>query len=507
MRCPRRPVDHISAGLTLSLDRQEDAISRFSHRAGQPDARNREGAAAFRQSPELALISLLLTSFLTDQFYRSAGQTLAELAALVRAVNPLFAAKAAVYARRRFGMRTVTHVVAGELAARVKGEPWTKRFYDAVVVRPDDVTEILAYYASAHGIRPLPNSLKKGLARALRRFDDYELAKYRGAGHTVNLWDAVNLCHPKPTAPLERLMNDQLPPADTWEVALSQAGQLAGSEEEKAALRRQAWTRLLRDDKLGYFALLRNLRAIVQTCDDEGLALAQRKLVDPVAIHGSRVFPFRMDTALGEVGRDAPEGIRAALDEALEIAFDNVPALEGRTLVALDGSGSMTWHVGGTSPLRKASLLAAAIVKHSVADAVVFSHEVTPVDADPTLSFSRLNARLMAAADCGGTNFTRIFDRAERAYDRIFILSDMQAWRPDCYGYTVPAAGALQRYRRRTGASPRIYSIDVTGYGTMQFPEPRVCQLAGYSEKVFDLVPLYEGGIRGLVAELQAVEI
>ncbi|MEE4276333.1 MAG: TROVE domain-containing protein, partial [Thermoleophilia bacterium] len=281
------------------------------------------------------MISLLLTSFLTDQFYRSASEGLAELVTLARRVDPLFAAKAAVYARRRFGMRTVTHVVAGELAARVKGELWTKRFYDAVVVRPDDVTEILAYYASAHGIQPLPNSLKKGLARALRRFDDYELAKYRGRGHTVNLWDAVNLCHPRPTGPLRRLMSDELPPADTWEVALSRAGQLARSEEEKAELERQTWTRLLRDHKLGYFALLRNLQAIVQTCDDEGLALAQRKLVDPVAIHRSRVFPFRIDTALGEVGRDAPEGIVAALDQALEIAFDNVPTLEGRTLVAL----------------------------------------------------------------------------------------------------------------------------------------------------------------------------
>jgi 60 kDa SS-A/Ro ribonucleoprotein len=47
-------------------------------------------------------------------------------------------------------MRSVSHLVAGELAKSVKGEPWTKRFYAKVARRPDDVLETLGYYLSTY---------------------------------------------------------------------------------------------------------------------------------------------------------------------------------------------------------------------------------------------------------------------------------------------------------------------------------------------------------------------
>ena len=80
----------------------------------RPDTVNHEGGLAYAQDPKTALVSLLLTSFLADQYYRDAESALSDLVGLVHAVDPLYAAKAAVFARTRFGMRSVTHVVAGE---------------------------------------------------------------------------------------------------------------------------------------------------------------------------------------------------------------------------------------------------------------------------------------------------------------------------------------------------------------------------------------------------------
>lgn len=139
---------------------------------------NLAGGQAYSQSDELALVSLLLTSFVSDQFYRSSDQSLNELKKLLIKVDPVFAAKAAIYARDKFGMRSVTHALAGELAKYLSGKDFAKNFYDKIVVRPDDMMEILAYYNTNCGTK-IPNSIKKGFAKSFDRFDGYQLSKWK----------------------------------------------------------------------------------------------------------------------------------------------------------------------------------------------------------------------------------------------------------------------------------------------------------------------------------------
>ena len=160
--------------------------------------RNRAGAVAYKQDAKTELASLLLTSFVQDQFYRGAGEQIIRAAELIRQVDPIFAAKAAVFARQEFGMRSISHVAAGEIADIAKGEQWTKDFFNKIIRRPDDMTEILSYILGKQtaGKSTVPNAVKKGFATAFTRFDDYQLAKYRGEGKKINLVDAVRLVHP-----------------------------------------------------------------------------------------------------------------------------------------------------------------------------------------------------------------------------------------------------------------------------------------------------------------------
>ena len=95
---------------------------------------NRAGGDAFAQSPKMELASILLTSFAQDQYYRSANDTFKELTALLAKVDAKFAAKAAIYARNEFGMRSITHVQAAEISAYVSGQPWAKDFYKACLL-------------------------------------------------------------------------------------------------------------------------------------------------------------------------------------------------------------------------------------------------------------------------------------------------------------------------------------------------------------------------------------
>ena len=139
---------------------------------------NLAGGQAYAQSNELSLVSTLLTSFVNDQFYKSGEETLIELRKLLSKVDPEFAAKACIYARDKFGMRSISHALAAELAKYLSGKDFAKNFYEKIIIRPDDMMEILAYYNTNCGEK-IPNSIKKGFAKSFDKFDNYQLSKWK----------------------------------------------------------------------------------------------------------------------------------------------------------------------------------------------------------------------------------------------------------------------------------------------------------------------------------------
>ena len=468
----------------------------LSRKPTVPNAVNLAGGRAFSETAKLELVAVLLTTFLEDEFYRSEKQTTERIRELItKAGNPRFAAQAALYARHSYGMRSVSHLVAGEIAKRVKGERWTKGFYAQVVRRPDDVLETLGYYLAAYG-RPVPNSLKKGLGAALGTFNEYQLAKYRRDHSTFKLVDAVNLVRPRATPALTKLVKGELAPAATWETKLTQAGE-AESADEAATAKSRAWAELVRTRKLGYLALLRNLRNILTHAPEVVTELCAQ-LTDERAIRLARVFPFQYVSALEVLEQGNLTGaaqVLAALNGAVDVALANVPKFEGRTLVALDTSGSMNGR-----PRTIGSLFAAALVKAGGTDLMVFSddaHYVTLNPGDSTLSLAKC-----IPFKAAGTNFNAIFQHANRAYERIIILSDMQGWMGD--GAPVKAFAG---YEQRFSAKPLIYSLDLKGYGTLQFPQERVFCLAGWSERVFDVMHKLDRDPAALVREVEAIPL
>lgn len=477
-------------------------------KASTPDTANLAGGAAHTQGPKLEFASALLTTFTTDTYYKSAGDQVDRIAELTRKIDdPLFAAKAAVFTRTRNGLRSVSHIVAGELARRtdVKGAPWLRPFFRKVVHRPDDVTETLAYL-KANGspdLRKLSNALKRGFGEALSAFDAYQLAKYQRSDRDPSLVDAVNLLHPKSTEALAALMTGTLRPADTWETRLTQAGQKAAQEgmeaEVKDTLKAQAWGELLTSRKLGYLAALRNLRNIAAQAP-EVLPLALDVLTDSRLVEKSLVMPFQVYTASEAIAGTKADtsAVKKALERALELSLKNVPSFEGQTLIAVDVSGSMKGR-----PERIASVFAAVLFKSQPsADVLVFNTEAKMLRLHPNDSLTSLTKAVEKAATGGGTDFRVIFQGARKAYDRIVILSDMQAW----VGGQTPAA-ELAAYRRKFTADPRIFSFDLNGHGTLQFPEHKVFALAGFSDAVLATMKNLETDPSALVSEIERIQL
>lgn len=459
------------------------------------DVRNLAGGKAYKESNEMQLASLLLTSFGDDKYYQKENEVYKQLERLISLCDKQFVAKAIIYARKQFGMRTITHIASSMLAKYIGGNDWGKRFYDKVVNRVDDMTEIVACHLSRK--QKLTNAMKKGFATALGRFDEYQLAKYKGEGKAVKLVDIVNMCHPVQTAKnngaIEKLIKGELKSFDTWESELSAVG--SDVEAKKAV-----WNKLLDEHKLGYFALLRNLRNIIQLNDKTLKNKALNALLNKSAIKKSLVLPFRFSTAYDEMAKIDTDAMRA-VSRACEIACNNVPKLDGKTLIALDVSGSMS----SCRVSDIASLFTAVLLKSNDCDLITFADNSHYRMVNPDDSVMTIKNAIKYA--CGGTNFESVFRAANKKYDRVILLSDMQAWVQESWFAKSPKA-AYERYKREFDApNCKFYSIDLAGYGTMQMPQQDVYCLAGFSEKIFDLMKHFECDKNALITAINSVEL
>jgi hypothetical protein len=487
-------------------------MSKFNKKKLGTKTINKAGGQAFKETTELELVSLLLTSFLKDKFYEKEEEQLERLQNLVGGLkDKKFAAKAAIYARTVFGMRSITHALIGEICKMVKGEQWVKNAVEKAVYRPDDMLEILAYVRDDK-TTPIPNSLKKGLRLAINKFDKYSLAKYKGGGHEFKMVDLINLVHPKGSGKLaeifKELVEGKLKTENTWERNLSDAGQkvkdIEDENEKEEALKEakdNVWKDMIKEKKIGTFALLRNLRNIVQQSPDS-IDDACELLVDEKKIKNSLILPFRFKTAMDELGKvDGSRKILTAISKALDISVSNVPKFDGKTLVVIDKSGSMNG-----KPIEIASIFGAILYKSNDADLMYFSEGTKNVNLNTEDSTMTIANEIEHDGWGGGTDFTVIFPALTKKYDRIIILSDMQGWVNDWRGESTPIRG-FRDYKIRLGINPKIYSFDLNGYGTLEFPENDVFCIAGWSDKIFDVMKIMEQDRNALIKKINEIEL
>ncbi len=373
--------------------------------------RTHEGAPAVQLSAEAQLRrSVLATLLWEDQFYEEGVAIADRIAALAAEVAPETVAALAIEAREVMKLRHAALLLVSALARTGAGKPGlVASTIEHVVERADELTELLAIYWRA-GRRPLSGQMKKGLARAFAKFDAYQLAKYDRAA-VVKLRDVLFLVHAKPrdaeqAATWKSLVEGTLPSPDTWEVALS-----GGADK------REAFERLLREGKLGYLALLRNLRNMVAAEVDADLVrqaiLARRG--------ASRVLPFRYVAAAR-----AAVVFDAELDAALKAAVAEQTRLSGRTIVLVDVSGSMDARLSGRSDMTRLDAAATlAAVLPGEARIFTFSNEVKEVPARGGLA--GIDA-IIGSQPHGGTLLGQAVAHVNALpHDRLIVITDEQS--------------------------------------------------------------------------------
>jgi hypothetical protein len=153
---------------------------------------------------QIELIVLITNIFFKDYNYTSGEEFLSNLKNRVRNVDPLFAAKTALYIRTKYNLRIVSFYIATEIIDSIIGKKWTKDFFYALVKTPNDMLDIISIlYENGEKI---PNSIKKAFARAFNKFDNYQLLKY-SKNENFKMQDLISLVHPKPTKSNKKVIN------------------------------------------------------------------------------------------------------------------------------------------------------------------------------------------------------------------------------------------------------------------------------------------------------------
>lgn len=458
-----------------------------------PPVYTHEGAPAARISEYAQLRRSVLSCLLWEKSFYESGESIADrIATLAANVPAPKVAALAVEAREAMKLRHVPLLLCTVLAKIGSGSSLVSDTLANVIRRADEPGEFLSLYWR-NGKTPLSKQVKKGLAKAIAKFSAYQLGKYNGDA-AVKLRDILFLTHAKPkdigdnaskmiggvSKPnykrgevmrhegtlYSKLVEGTLESPDTWEVALS-------SGKDKC----ETFTRLLQEGKLGYLALLRNLRNMVASGVDTQLirdAILARKGAEVV-------LPFRYVAA----ARACPQ-LEPYIDQALSEAIAELPVLPGKTIVLADVSRSMLEKLSGKSDLTRMDA-ACALASLINGDVRMFSFSNRLVEVPPRRGMAGVDA-LMKSQEFNGT---ALFDsvaevQARLTYDRLIIITDEQA--------NAPNIGYVQgRLTRMPGVKPgtKGYCINVgidkngVGYGPWT-------HIDGFSEAVLRWIIEFE---------------
>ena len=463
---------------------------------------NQEGHAAYRMTNKAKLVTQVLTSFFNEsKFYGDNSKDMQDLIPKVIKEDPEFVSKLAVFARREFNMRSVSHVLTAYLAHEVAGKPFVRETVKGISLRGDDITELMAFYLNTFG-KPIPNSLKKGIGDVLKTLDEYSLAKYKGTSKDVKMRDLLCLCRPKPQTPEQealwkRVLEDTLAVPETWETELSKNGNT-----------KESWEKLIASHKVGYMALLRNLRNILKA-EPSNIEEVFNYIRNPEAVRKSKQLPFRFLSAYQNIQEVGSSRVYDILEDAMDASIENLPKIPGRTVIAIDSSGSMDSKVSEHSDMRcsQIALLLGLIANRICKDAIVYRFDTKIAKLNASHRSGILQTVAEAESWGGGTAmelpFQAMINDKIKA-NRVIVLSDNMC-NSTWHRYN-PVQTIADGYRRKTGNDIWVHAVDLQGYGTQQFAGPKTNIIAGWSEKIFNFILLAEQGEETLEKTIAAYQ-
>jgi hypothetical protein len=368
-----------------------------------------------------------------------------------------------------------------------------------IILRPDDITNqfdlFMFFNKSKNG---LPTILKRIWKDKLESFSRYQLNKYK----SKSLIDIIRICHANNEIIDELMMTGQIAVNDfekTWESFRSE---------------KISWKEIFNKTYVPHMALLRNLKNIFEKTDNN---IVTNEFANKIAkqlkegVITGKQFPFRYYSAYNEISNTESQFkglLLDTLEECIDIALQNFPKLDGKTICLCDNSGS-SWG-GFTSQYGKVTVATIANLS-SLITAIQSREGYVGVFGD-NLSIKPVSQRngilnqLTETSERGKqqgqsteNGIWIFFSNAIKNkdwYDNIFIYSDMQAGHGGLYGvnakdyknYTIKGnyidvLKLLIEYRKQVNTKVNVFSVQVAGYKNSSIPENfyRTAVLTGWT--------------------------
>ena len=498
-------------------------MSKFNRTTPTKKEENYSGFRGFKRSDfKKEISSIILNSMLKgDSYYESESDRIDKVFEMI-AQNPeesKFLAKLLVYTRNVADLRSISHVAGVALVENVKGKSYVRKALYKAMVRPDDALEMVALWNARHEGKMIPNALRRAIKQALEeRWDAYQLRKYYGNG-PVKVSNLIMLSHPKPKNKEQKEMFKQalsgkkhLPKIET-----AQTINASKSGEERG----KAYIENIRNGKLGYMALLKNIAKITEYIDSysksrEDLDIVVKALKNERAIRGSRILPFRIlqaYEAIEPVGyRDVfiKKDILNALEKAFVISAGNVSLTKENERVALmiDSSGSMHG-----DPFRNALTLSASFIAKSKDASIVgwFWDEAVREIVIPGSNFLKwIDGQTPRGYGTQLSLAVSTLLKNEVFVDKIVIFTDMQENTVNRYDIEGDFNHELKKYRKNINPDVKVLFWNIEGYGgaaPVSFKNEKDLEVSGFSFKLLDVVSKMWDNPDALIEEIESIEL
>jgi 60 kDa SS-A/Ro ribonucleoprotein len=516
----------------------------YAGKAIAVNTKNEAGGRAYAFSPEHALAQYAVTGTMHNTFYASAEEQLEKLLELAENVSPEFVAKTALYCRTRGFMKDVPALLVAYLAKK------DVRLMKAVFSRVIDNGKMLRNFVQVvrSGVvgRKSFGTAPKRAAQAWFKSRTPEVIFRNALGADPSMADVIKMVRPKPVndngekdAAREALYGyligkevdvEKLPSVvRAFEAFKSSGGTVPDVPFEMLTaleLTKEHWTSIAKT--MTWTQTRMNLNALLRkgVFEDEAMiTLVAERLANADAIRRARAFPYQLLAAFRAAGTEMPGKITSALQDALEIATENVPTIDGKIYVCPDVSGSMQSPVtghrkGATSAVRcvdVAGLVAASLLRRNPsAEVIAFSDDVVkmPRAINPRDSVMT-NAQYLASLPSGGTACSaplRHLNAKGAKGDLVLYVSDNQSWADFALKGNIPSTRGTvmaEEWERFRAQSPnaKLVLIDLQPYGSTQVGErDDVLNVGGFSDAVFDVVSLFAKGELGGAHFVEAIQ-
>lgn len=488
------------------------------------DAVNLAGGLAYKMSPAHAIAQYACTGCLNGTFYASGEEQLASVLAISEDVTSEFIAKTAIYSRKTGKMKDMPALLLARLS--IRDPKLFEAIFNKVVDSPRMLRTFVQIMRSGVVGRKSMGSLPK---RMVRSWLDSRSASQLFIGSVSNnpsIADIIKMVHPRPKTKEQDLMYRYLigkgdAPAES----------LAGQYERFKAtgvtmpdvpfqflascnLTTDQWKQIARNAPWNMTRMNINtfLRHGVFENDSEMIQIVSDRLSNPEMVRHNLAFPYQLLSAYCNTGY-APHKIREALQDAMEIATDNVPSVNGKVCVFPDVSGSMGYSVTGSisgapSSVRcvdVAGLIASVMLrKNPDAEVIPFECDVVDVRLNPRDTVLT-NAKLLASVGGGGTDCSaplRLLNKRKAMADLLVYVSDNESWydgkrdNRSRYGYFSGTSTAQEwsAFKHRNPQA-RMICIDLTPNNTTQAKEQDdVLNVGGFSDEVFNVIAAFAEG-------------